>query len=176
MINARCEIGLELNLEKDILEGWEHFYDNLNVEVLRIARRLDHKFPPVDIVREEKGYRLAFGRDYDGEWNNYGGHSRSVLAFQDKYLLSCRVLPDHRKNPKDHKDTQYYPVLNIQFCAIQNMRSKRITTADSLTRLNENLQFLPIKLREKFIEENSLIVLENGDLIDKEDYLNPHPF
>ena len=33
------ETSINLNLEKDILEGWEHQYDTLNLEVLRLARK-----------------------------------------------------------------------------------------------------------------------------------------
>ena len=168
--------SIKLNLEKDILEGFEHFYDTLNVEVLRIARKCGHKFPPVDIVQEEKIYRLVLGRGPDEEGYNYGGHSRSILAYQDKYLLDCRILPAQRKNPRDEKDYNYYPLREIKYIPIKEMQPERKITSDLLYRLNENLQFLPDKLRKRFIEENNLAVSEEGILFDRDNDPNLLPF
>jgi hypothetical protein len=56
------------------------------------------------------------------------------------------------------------------------MKPERIVSARILWRLKENLDFLPPELRARFIEENSLVALKDGTLIDKEDYLNPPAF
>ncbi|MEK6885457.1 MAG: hypothetical protein AABX17_00655 [Nanoarchaeota archaeon] len=168
---------IRLNLERDILEGWEHFYDSLNVGVLRLARNCGQEFPPVDVVREEGIYRLVFG--LEGEWwnkNNYGGHSRSILAFQDKYLLSCRVLPAHRKDPKLFKDESRYPSRDIEYIPIREMQPLRNISTRALGRLKTNLQFLPVELRERFMAENDIVVMDDGDLIDRETLENPPPF
>jgi hypothetical protein len=56
------------------------------------------------------------------------------------------------------------------------MKPERIVSARRLCRLKKNLDFLPPELRKRFIDENSLVVLQDGYLIDKEDYLNPPAF
>ena len=166
---------IELDLEKDILEGWEPFYDFLNVEVLKIARAQGHILPPVEVVKEKGIYRLVFGRDPDN-WKNYGGHSRSIAALQNKLSLYCIIQPSHRENPENPPLDSPYHSGKLKYIPIQKMQQKRKTNMDSMCRLEENLRFLPDEIKEKFIEENSLVILENGHLIDKEDYLNPPPF
>ncbi len=161
--------NIEIDLEKDILEGWQRFYDSLNVSVLRLAKERGHRFPPVDVVFEEGVYRLVFGAGSDDERINYGGHSRGVLALQDRFPLLCRVLAAHRTDPpKEDPHVRYRP--------IQEIPPERKTGADALYRLNKNLQFLPARLRKKFIKENSLVVLPNENLITQEDLDNPPPF
>lgn len=168
--------NIELSLERDRLEGWEPFYDSLNVEVLRIARSCGHKFPPVDVVLEEGIYRLALGWGPREEWENYGGHSRSVLAFQDKYPLVCRVLPRHYINYKYYKDKPNHPLQDLRFIPISEIKPQRILTVDSLSRLNRNLNNLPAELRKIFLNQHDLVILENGLLIDGETFRNPPPF
>jgi len=167
--------NIELNLERDRLEGWEPFYDSLNVEVLRIAKKCGSRFPPVNIVREDGVYRLVFGMGPEEEWGNYGGHSRSVLAFQDKSVLPCRILPAHYLSPK-YEPGQDHPSLDVYYRPISEIKPQRIFTADSLFRLNENLQRIPAELRERFLKQNSLVILDNGVLIDREALRNPPPF
>jgi hypothetical protein len=162
--------SMQLNLEKDILEGWEPFYDRLNLEVLRIARKLGHQFPPVDIVLEEGVYRLAYGISLEyPAIDNRGGHTRAALALQDKFPLSCRILGAHHYDPKKCE-------VKINFIPISQIRPERKTGYNCLGRLATNLNFLPEELRKKFIADNDLVLLEDGRLLDGDNYRNPPPF
>lgn len=148
---------IELDLQKDILEGWEKSYDVLNVKLLRIARSLGHEFPPVNIVFENRVYQLEFNF-----CNFDGGHSRAVLALQDNYPLKSVVIPNHFSDIEDGWG-------NV-FRRIQDIPPERKTDKHTLERLNRNLGFLPYNIRQQFIEENSLIILENGKLADRSSF------
>lgn len=154
--NNKNKMGknIELDLQKDILEGWEKFYDALNVKLLRIARSLGHQFPPVNVVFENGVYQLEFS------FGNFeGGHSRAVLALQENYPLKCTIIPRHLSDIEDGWG-------NV-FRRIQDIPPERKTDRYALERLNRNLGFLPYDIRQQFIEENSLIILGDGKLADR---------
>ena len=153
-----------LDLNPEVVEGWEDFYDLLNVEVLRVSRQLGFRLPRVDVVQENGLYRLVYGMAESLE--NYGGHSRAVLALQEGDLLGCRVLDGHRLRVPE----------TIHYHPISDLIPRQRPTGAGLKRLKENLDFLPNNIREKFIKEHSLVVLEDGSLTTQEDLDNPPAF
>ena len=166
---------IELDLITDILLGFEKHYDSINAEVLRLARKQGHILPPIDVIKEGDIYQIVFGRSMEEDWINYGGHTRSIVAHQEKLLLPCKILPAHRKDPSTYEDP-YNPSDKIEFFPIQEMKPKRKTDADSMNRLERNLKFLPAKLRKKLIKEHDLIELKDGKIMDRDNYENPPPF
>jgi len=160
---------IELDLQNEILEGWED-YDLLNVEILNEARELGHTFPLVDVVRENGVYRLRFGcREDFLERDNYGGHSRSIVALQRREILKCNIYKGHRDDFTLEKD----PL--VIYSPINELSSKINLHYNSLLRLKINLDFLPKELRERFLKSHDLIMY--GDvLMTQDNYDNPPPF
>jgi hypothetical protein len=160
---------LKLNLERDILEGWED-YDLLNVEVLRMALKLGHNFPRVDVVEKEGIYRLIFGMvDGQAYSNNYGGHSRAIASLQDGLLLPCSLIDGQRlrEDPFDSKSLNYRP--------IQILKPVLNKHYNFLERLRINLGFLPEQLKDEFVRNHDLVWTKDK-LVTRENYENPPPF
>jgi len=161
------EISLDLN--QFVLEGWERHYCPLNIKALRPGLELGHSFPRVDVVKKGKIYLLVFGRDWNPpKEDNYGGHSRSRLALEDRFLLECDLFDNHRFEPSEHsKEIIYRPVVEM---------TPKISSININCQLKITLSYLPDKVREKFIRENDLVIRDDGVLMTRYDFENPLPF
>ena len=166
---ARKIDEFELDLGKDVLEGWQRYYCPLNVKALRVGREMGHQLPSVDVVKENGIYRLVFGWDYGSDKeDNYGGHSRARLAWEDGFLLACDIFDDHRSAPEDcEKDIIYKSIKEI---------SPRIIGRTIELQLRRTLEYLPKKMKKKFIEENDLVLTDGDVLMTGENFRNPPPF
>lgn len=160
---------LELDLGRDVLEGWENPYDLLNVEILNKARDLGHVLPRVDVVNENGIYRIRFGRREDFlEVENYGGHSRAIVALYRQEVLRCSLYESHADDPsKSNSSIIYRPI--SEFPGVSNFGFK------SLQRLKGNLNFLPEEFRKEFMKKYDLVMWDEN-LVTRNNYENPPPF
>ncbi len=157
---------ITISLEKTVIEGWEANYDELNVEVLRIALQQGHSLPRIDVVRKGEKYQLAFGKRTMEDFTNYGGHSRAIAHWKERMPIECNVLTRHRKSPKR---------FSINYIPIQEIPPEKDFSHDARFRLGSNLAFLPEKIRQEFMRSHDLFFVE-GYLITGENYRNPPPF
>ena len=143
---------IELDLGKVRLDGWQFRYCPLNVKALRIARDLGHQLPRVDVIERGGIYRLVYGCvEETSEEDNYGGHSRSRLAFEDERLLECNLFDDHRSDPGMYGQ-------EVEFIPISEM-FPRVYWTQLGDQLQKTLGHLPEAIRNKFMEENDLVIV-----------------
>jgi hypothetical protein len=160
---------IEIDLQKEVLEGWEPFYNSLNVSILKEARKLGFVLPRVDVVKQNSIYRLRFGRRDDFlEVDNYGGHTRAIVALQRGENLECNLYENHRDDPaKATKPIIYRSIKTLQ--GVLDLHGR------SLERIKANLDFLPEDVRARFLKEYNL-VMDEDVLMTRENYENPPPF
>lgn len=155
----------KITVDPSIIWGWDKVYNNLNVEVLEIARNLGYTFPRVNVVHNEKGfYELVYGRklffDNAKAGDNYGGHSRSISALRTGCGVDCNVVDYHRESlyglcyplcyPETDEPVRFKPISKISGEVLWDYHNRR--------KVAHSLFFLPREIAQEFLEKNGLFV------------------
>jgi hypothetical protein len=143
---------INLNLGKERVLGW-HSIDRLNFEVLTLAREMGHVLPRVDVVFEDRVYRLLFGNEFS---ENYGGHTRAKVAFETDGELRCNLFDAHMASSA--YIAKYQHIKDLPFADDNKCNIKY--------KLKKNLDYLPVLVANRFIVDNNFIVTERGGLMD----------
>lgn len=144
---------IEIKLSKDKVFAFEESVGELNYKVLKIAKDLGYILPRVDVVFENGVYQLLYGRHFeDGTTycKNYGGHTRSRLAYDFYDVLECNLWNYHVAEPK----VSWIPIQDVELVAPRR---------EGMIRLKENLLYLPKNMQLKFMEDNDLVFHEYYD-------------
>jgi len=115
---------IELDLNKEILMGWE--LKKPADSVLRYAaRNLKGDIAPrVDIVKKGNVYQLVYGlnRGVTTIPDSYGGHRRSISHDISGHVLRCNLFDSHR-DMKGVKDIIFSPIQEILLIGCNSQES-----------------------------------------------------
>ncbi len=141
MVKIIKRIALDLNKSK--VYGWEGWKSALVIASMIEGIKLNLDFPAVDVVRNNKGiYELLFGgslRDYE----NYGGHHRTISHYIESATLQCNLWNGHVVMPDNKK----------RFGSIEDIV---LTDYKNMQKLKRSLSYLPLDVSERFCEDNGL--------------------
>jgi len=92
---------IELDLNKDELQGWEKYKSPERV-INYVYRNFNgERAPPVEVVKKGNVYQLCFGwpslsdEDESDRCDRYGGHHRSIAHDISGHILKCHLMDEH---------------------------------------------------------------------------------
>lgn len=146
MENPRKIGEVSLDFGRDILYGFQLYYDPLVVKAMKIGRDFGKDLPRVKVVRFEEGHYQLYVDHTDG------GHHRARLGFEDGGLEAD--LWDRHLESSDQYNS--YDVRSM----IPITPSMRVPDTDAgqgwYVRLVNALRHLPRDFAWRFCEENNL--------------------
>ncbi len=153
---------IEIDLSFADLYGHDFCLDDLNCKVLGfLIDQARYVLPGVDVVLNNGVYQLLYG-EKEPFYKNYAGHSRSRASLDNELFLKCNLWDKHAVKP-----FRSFP--EKRWVKISEMELKDFREPTRLGRVQRNMSYLPENLANRFMEDNGLILDEDGFLIDTED-------